>query len=338
MSCGLGAIVLVFMLVKKNTGPPTATPPQLEVELSRLEQAQHELSQDRQTAVARRRATDTRMQALAVELARLQAEVERSQSTAQATRARIVVLEQAIRQTADAKIADIIDIPKAGEEQYLIGLKVEGRRIGLLIDSSASMTDETLMAIIRRKNASDAEKQAGPKWRRTKAIAGWLLARLPPGSEVTAVAYSGAVRHLGGRGWKPSRTTAALEQMLRDLDAIVPSGPTNLHAGLDALYALQPTAVYLVTDGLPTQGTATTGFRKFNPLSACGSLLGRSNTVSGVCRTALFRSAISAAAAPDVRRNVILLPIEGDPEAAYEYWSWTAQSGGMLMTPADGWP
>ena len=336
MSCGLGAIVLVFMLVKKNAGPPTADPPQLEAELSRLEQVRHDLGQDRQTAAVRRRAADTRIQALSAELARLQAEAESSQITTQTTRARIASLEQAIRQTADAKTADIIDIPKAGEEQYLIGLKVEGRKIGLLIDSSASMTDETLIAVIRRKNALDAEKQAGPKWRRAKAIVGWLLARLPAGSEVTAVTYSGAIQHLGGHGWKPSRTAVALEHILHDLDAIVPSGPTNLHAGLDALYALQPTAVYLITDGLPTQGNARTGLGRFNPLSACGSLLGRS--VSGACRASLFRYAISTVASHASPVNVILLPIEGDPEAAYEYWRWTALAGGMLITPADSWP
>ena len=338
MSCGLGAIILVFMLVKKNTAPAAVEPPQLEAELSRLEQVRHELSQDRQTAAARRRAADTRIQALSAELARLQAEAQRSLATTQTTRARITSLEQAIRHTAAAKTADTLDIPQTGEEQYLIGLKVEGRKIGLLIDSSASMTDETLIAVIRRKNASDAEKQAGPKWRRTKAIAGWLLARLPAGSEVTAVTYSGAVRHLGGRGWKPSRTAAALEHIVRDLDAVVPSGPTNLHAGLDALYALQPTAVYLITDGLPTQGNAGTGLGRFNPLSACGSLSGRSRTVSGACRASLFRYAIGTVAARTSPVNVILLPIEGDPEAAYEYWRWTALARGMLITPADSWP
>ncbi len=338
MSCGLGAIVLVFMLVKKNAGPPTPKPLQLEAELSRLEQVQHDLNQDRQTAAARQRTVDTRIQALSAELARLQAEAERSQITAQTTRDRIASLEQAIRQTADAKTADPIDIPQAGEEQYLIGLKVAGRKIGLLIDSSASMTDETLIAVIRRKNASDAEKQAGPKWRRVQAIVGWLLARLPADSEVTAVTYSGAVQHLGGRGWKPGRTSAAIEHILRDLNAIVPSGPTNLHAGIDALYALQPTAVYLITDGLPTQGRARTGLGRFNPLSECGSLLGGSRVVSGACRAELFHDAIRTVASSASPVNVILLPIEGDPEAAYRYWIWTARSGGMLITPADSWP
>ena len=50
---------------------------------------------------------------------------------------------------------------QGGEEDYLLGLKVEGRRIAILIDRSASMTDERLIDIIRRKVRTDAEKRAG---------------------------------------------------------------------------------------------------------------------------------------------------------------------------------
>ena len=38
--------------------------------------------------------------------------------------------------------------------------------------------------------------------------------------------------------------------------------------------------------------------------------------------------------ARSIRRG--LLPPDGDPEAAPVYWSWTVQTGGLLMTPARG--
>jgi hypothetical protein len=39
-----------------------------------------------------------------------------------------------------------------------------------------------------------------------------------------------------------------------------------------------------------------------------------------------------------VKVNVILLPIEGDPQASPEFWNWTASTGGLLISPAESWP
>ena len=67
---------------------------------------------------------------------------------------------------------------------------------------------------------------------------------------------------------------------------------------------------------------------------------GGAGTISGDCRRALFRHTVNATKPPAGLSavNVVLLPIEGDPEAAVEYWLWTAASGGLLITPADTWP
>ena len=72
------------------------------------------------------------------------------------------------------------------------------------------MTDELLIDVIRRKNMAAAQKQAGPKWARTKRVVNWFLARVPETSEVRAVAFSDAATALGnpvrgdnaaGLGW-----------------------------------------------------------------------------------------------------------------------------------------
>ena len=75
---------------------------------------------------------------------------------------------------------------KSAEEDYLIGLKVEGKRIAILLDRSASMTDAKLVDIITRKLGSNARKKQGPKWHRTIRVARWLLARLPDDSQVVS--------------------------------------------------------------------------------------------------------------------------------------------------------
>ena len=338
MSCGLGAIVLVFLLVKDNVEPAAPETARLQTDLSRLAQRQRTLRDDIQTATDRRRTADRRLQTVLRELSDALQEAETRGETAAEKRRRIAALEEAIKNINPAETADVIDTPEAGEEQYLIGLGVEGRKVGILVDRSASMTDETLIDVIRRKNAPDADKQAGPKWQRTKAIVRWLLARLPAGAEVSVVTYGDTAGYVGGRGWKPGRDAAALEAVLRALDEIVPSGATNLHAGLKALYAQRPTNVYVVTDGLPTQGAS--GYKSLNPFAACSALWGGAGTISGDCRRALFRHTVNETKPPTGLSavNVVLLPIEGDPEAAVEYWLWTAASGGLLITPADTWP
>ncbi len=338
MSCGLGAIVLVFMLVKDNperAEPETAL---LQADLSRLEQLHQELRSGIQALSDQSRAADSRVQSVSQELSRLQDEANQNRDAADAKRQRLAALEETIQNIDVTEPSDVIEVPEAGEERYLIGLKVEGRKIGILVDASASMTDEKLISIIQRKNSSDAEKKAGPKWRRTKAIVAWLLARLPGGADVSVVIYNDKARHLGGWGWKPGRDAGALEGVLRELDAVVPSGPTNLQAGLKAIYTMGPTNLYLVTDGLPTQGSS--GYSSLNPFTACSALWGRSDKISGECRARLFRHTITETK-PRSRGaavNVVLLPIEGDPEAAAEYWLWTALSGGLLITPAETWP
>ncbi|MCE2484363.1 MAG: VWA domain-containing protein [Desulfurellaceae bacterium] len=337
MSCGLGAIVLVFMLVKDNperAEPETAL---LQADLSRLEQLHQELRSGIQALSDQSRAADSRLQSVSQELSRLQDEANKTRDAADAKRQRLAALEETITQTNITTQSDVIEIPKAGQETYLIGLKVEGQKIGLLIDVSASMTDETLLAVIRRKNSSDLDKKAGPKWRRTKEIVSWLLARLPDRSQVSVVTYNEKAGHLGGQQWKPSRDPSSLEGILRDLEAVVPSGPTNLQAGLKAIYAMSPTHLYLVTDGLPTQGSS--GYSSLNPFAACSALWGRSSNISGACRAKLFRHTIQDTWQTDrLPVNVILLPIEGDPGAAFEYWQWAALSGGLLITPAETWP
>lgn len=338
MSCGLGAIVLVFLLVKDNVEPAAPEAARLQTDLARLAERQRTLRDDIRTATDRRRTADRRIRTVSREVSDTRQEAETRDKAAAEKRRRIAALEEAIENVAPAETADVIETPEAGEEQYLIGLGVEGRKVGILVDRSASMTDETLIDVIRRKNAPDAEKQAGPKWQRTKAIVRWLLARLPAGAEVSVVTYGDTAGHAGGRGWKPGRDAAALEAVLRALDEIVPAGATNLHAGLKALYAQRPTNVYVVTDGLPTQGAS--GYKSLNPFAACSALWGGAGTISGDCRRALFRHTVNETRPPAGLSsvNVVLLPIEGDPEAAVEYWLWTAASGGLLITPADTWP
>ena len=339
MACGLGAAVLLFLIVKHHAGAAVEPDPveraaanaetlaalraEAETLAGRIERAQREVAQrtEREDDAERRRAQHR------ARLAEIEREIERAQAANAALRRRVESIEP--RGTDD-----VIEDVRGGEEEYLLGLRVEGRRIAILIDRSASMTDERLIDIIRRKVRTDAEKRDGPKWRRTLRTARWLLHRLPAGSEVAVIAFNDEATMLHGEGWADGRDRATLRALFDGLDALVPTGATNLEAGLRSLGRLSPgaTDIYVVTDGLPTRSLSSPGL-----LSGCSR--NSKGKVSGECRKLLFAASLRNAAPPAGRKvHVILLPLEGDPEAAPAFWSWTAQAGGLLLAPARGWP
>ena len=339
MACGLGAAVLLFLIVKHHAGAAvepdagdriaadaeTLATLRTEAEslVSRIEHARQRVAQraERDDDRQRRRAEDR------ARLAEIEREIERAQTANAAVRRRVEAIE---RRRAD----DVVEDVRGGEEDYLLGLGVEGRRIAILVDRSASMTDERLIDIIRRKVRTDAEKRDGPKWRRTLATARWLLHRLPAGSEVAVVAFNDEATALHGGGWADGRDRSTLRALFDELDALVPTGATNLEAGLRALGRLSPgaTDIYVVTDGLPTRSLSSPGL-----LSGCSR--NAKGKVSGECRRLLFAASLRNSAPPPGRKvHVILLPLEGDPGAAPAFWNWTAQAGGMLLAPARGWP
>jgi len=336
MASGLGAIILVLIIVKHDVGKATPEANLLQTELARLEEVdarlQQSLAELHQGALGEMKEI-TSMQ---TKNATLKAEVLKVSDIISRKQMALSSIKKTIKNAPMAKTNDVVANDKGGEENYLIGLKVEGRRILFLIDSSASMTDEKLVEIIRRKNTSDSEKKRGAKWQRTKRIVRWLLARAPESSQVAVVAYNRKAMVLGS-GWLNSRNPKAIRRLYADLDQLVPTGSTNLQLGLQKARSLAPANIYLVTDGLPTAGQSR--YASLNPFAACSSLLGKSSNISGVCRIKLFRQTIlESAPARNVRVNVVLLPIEGDPQAAPAYWAWAASTGGLLISPAASWP
>ena len=123
----------------------------------------------------------------------------------------------------------------------------------------------------------------------------------------------------------------------RILTDMKPEGGTNLGSALRMAVdrARDADSVYLITDGLPTlQGKGTSLLKQ---LRRCG--LGGNGYVDGECREAYFESAVNTFTKNSAAKvNVILLPLEGDPRAAPLYWSWASKAGGMIFSPAEGWP
>ena len=336
MSCGLGAVILVFMLVKHNVNSVNPESELLRADILRLELQETELQQTLEELLDTAQSESEKIAKLRAKVAQLRQSLKQQNKSLSQKKEQLAALKSDIKNRPIAQKSDLVEEDRGGEEQYLLGMKVEGRRIALLVDSSASMTDEKLIDIIRRKNGSAGEKQAGPKWQRTKRTIRWLLARVPRTSDVSVLSFSDKVQNLGGSSWFKMSSSGVLSTLYNKVDALVPSGATNLQKGLQAVKKLNPTDLYLITDGLPTAGESRYG--SLNPFASCSSLLGKSNTITGECRVKLFRQTIKDTGLTGVTVNVILLPMEGDPDAINEYWGWAATTGGLLMSPAVSWP
>jgi len=336
MSCGLGAVVLVFMLVKHNVSNSTVETDLLTGDVQRLSLQQEELQQIFEQLKNVSRSEAEKIDRLKSKLARLEQSLSLKELSLVQKKNQLAALKNAISKRPVARKEDLVEEDKGGEENYLMGLRVEGRRIAVLIDSSASMTDETLLDIIKRKNGSADSKKSGPKWVRTRKIVRWLLARIPKTSQFAVITFNDSVKSLGGVKWVKADKSATLVALYRELEAIVPEGGTNLQKGLQAVSGRGATDLYLITDGLPTVGESL--YAKLNPFAGCSSLLGRSATISGECRVKLFRQTVKDSSPRGVKINVILLPIEGDPDAVNEFWGWSAKTGGLVISPAVNWP
>lgn len=334
MACGLGAVILIFILLDFNSysSDPSEEQEKLQQELAAAQQQQRQLQQ----------AMAQLQQQIATEQGKQESS---SQAQHQATETQQRLLEDISRQAAtvaelDQQLAALLKMPLPdanlalagkGEQNYITGMKVEGAHIGLLIDKSASMMADNLVAVLTHLALADAQKKLTEKWQRTLRVARWLMARLPQQSQLTTVVFSDSAQVLGSQSTIAVTDKKALQQVVSQLNDVVPNGGTNLQMGLQALYKANPkiTDLYLVTDGLPTLGDGL-------PLR-CRNFISRKKSISSECRQLLFANTLSKLPKA-ARANIILLPIEGDPYASSLYWQWALTSGGVFLSPAPEWP
>ena len=344
MACGLGAVLLLFLIIKHNTGTQAK---EVEVNTSNyvaaLENLQAQkndyLSEIDLQAKMQEIHLDAKAQLQKDRISK-QEEMQKLQQQIDQETKKNTSLEKQLAALDIKQTTDVVENVQRSEEQYLIGMKVEGKRIVILIDASASMTDDKLIDIISRKIKSNAIKQQGPKWQRTVRTAKWLLNRLPESSEVAVAAYSDTATVFNGGQWTKARDANGIQNLFVEINRIVPTGPTNLGAGFNAITGklASATNVYMITDGLPTK--VSSKWLGANQAAAMLRCLRQKTIVSGQCRERYFYAAANrfVKSAQRTTVNVILLPLEGDPEAPGAYWDLAATTGGVMLSPAPSWP
>jgi len=329
MSCGFGAVILLFLMLKhaEVTSPS--------VEATRLQQDILVRNEQLATVQAQHASLQAMMQSqsgesaeLLKKLAQLKASVAALQSSNAASGQKNDALKQSLKAEQQKLLAKEAahraELKGQGVQKFVTGMGVEGQRIVLMIDRSASMVDERLVDItIRRAKGGDAILKA-PKWIQATRTLSWLVNQLPENAMVRILSFSENARWHGSDKWIAVKDTATVIAALSEGLSVRPEGGTNLTRAFEMLGPLMPKAdsVYLITDGLPTKGRKPSN----------------KTTVSGNERLKLFNEARRVAMHSSARVNTILLPLEGDPEAAFAFWRLAYETHGRVLSPAKDWP
>lgn len=339
MACGLGAVLLILIIVNFNDDTPIPS--------DEIEKLAQELAATQSQSQSIANNTDTRTEEISTEqanadeqaqnIATLSLKQKGLKQAIASKKAVIAELQDAIAAQAPITADDAIELPSVNEETYLLGLIVEGRRIGILIDTSASMTDDSLIDIIKRKISADSVKQAGPKWQRTLRIVKWMLARLPDSSQVAVVSFNSSAKALGLVPVSSAKVSTNIESLVADINSLIPQNGTNLLEGLEELRRTMPnmTDLYIITDGLPSLISKGSGFSSSR---GCNPLPGGQSIITGECRVKVMQRTLNVNRMAGVKTNIVLLPLEGDPQASALYWQWASFTGGTFISPADTWP
>ena len=346
MSCGFGAVVLVFLVTKHSMSVHAeevnevllAEVDRIEVDVEdgelnlvelveALDDAERRIAEAEASAASRAEELEARE----IDLTRLKEITLAREETLKTLRSDVESLEAQTEEVEEMNLGDdrlasaVLSIAGDGQRQYLTGLQVNGDRILILFDHSASMLDETIVNIIRRRNMDEARQRAAPKWQQATGTLRWLSAKLPRKSRFQLYTFSEtwapAIEGTEGR-WLDV-TGGQLNQAVLRATELLPQGGTNLKSIFEAIGELGPPPdnIILVTDGLPTRDARAP----------------RRGTVTGRQRLNFFQDAVDALP-PNVPVNIVLLHLEGDPMAASSYWRLAFETQGSFLAPSRDWP
>ena len=241
----------------------------------------------------------------------------------------------------EESIPDIVQRANQGERQYLTGLKVEGKHILFLLDNSASMLDENVQKIFATSILDNQSKQT-QKWIRAKDSLTWLTSRLPKESKFSIMTFNDQVESHTQSQWLDAKDPIKVNSTLASALKVIPERGTNLEKVLlsaKKMFPL-PDLVVIITDGLPTIGEPYVEFKDGILAREERNCLNSLGKISSRCRHVLFQKAKkNYLDGRKIQTSTILLPLQGDPHAAIDYWNLGQQSGGGIsISPARDWP
>ena len=351
LCCGLGSAVFLLLVIQHGPSPVAAEDTLVSDGMAR---AESDIEAEGLRIEELRGSIAAVAEAIRTAMAGLQAVARLSNHQKRQAQDALASLRTE-RERLDAETAALAEMriqtpaPPVTPRQHLTGLAVVEDRVAVFLDSSASMLDASLVEILRLRVSADRLKQAAAKWTTARNAAKWLYGRIPDGGRYRLFHYADDMRDVSGNpvatgpvGWRKKTQNPydpAPDPVETAVNAILPDGPTDLRQVFETAARLSPppAQIVLVTDGLPTL-PGDTPLRRLRPCKRP-----RGNTtplITAECRARIFRDAVKVAERdlPNARIDIVLLPLQGDANAAGEYWSLALSAGGRLLTPAAGWP
>lgn len=349
MACGLGAIVLFYMIINAQVAVRAdLANEELLAETSLLEEevfdGRKDLIRVRSTLEERERTNASaraEAEALQQTLERLLEQIERTEEEAVAQVDSVEKLKSDVERLELAKQKLLAEVAEPGEQsgqrirsfigdgnrQYLTGMKMGGKRVLILVDASASMLGTNYVNVVRFRAMDDARKRRAPKWRQAVDTVDWLTTKLRPGTKFQIYRFSENVASVvpdSTGEWLVVDDGAGIDRAVDALRDVTPGDGSNLYRAFRSIRDLEPLPdnVYLLTDGLPTQGRTVPA---------------KPEPVSVRRRIDLFDKA-KRELPGRVPVNVLLYPMDGDPDAAAHFWRMAVERGGSFMAPSRDWP
>jgi len=345
MSCGFGAVVLLYLILDHaSTVIATEGDPSVAGEVTLLEEeilqgqlglveirnTLSEVDFDIVTAEGRASRIQEQIQDFLQELAALENSSVATVESVEQLRADVRALEEELLRLQAASLQqegnNVRQFLGDGNRQYLSGMYLGGSRILILMDSSTSMLDDSLVNIIRTRNMSTSAKLAAPKWQQVVKTVDWITTQLPITSQYQIINFSSEAQAVveGTDGqWLEVADRDQLDGAIDTVKQLVPANGTNLEQVIEIVSTMDPLPdnIFLITDGLPTLSNSRSN----------------RNLVTPSQRMELFEDAVERLPR-GIPVNVILLPLEGDPSAAAAYWLLAQNTRGSFLTPSRDWP
>ena len=345
MFCGFGAVILIFLILDHaSTVSPEESNPELAAEIDLLEEEVEEgqiglveirnilsdVSLEVVTAEGLARQIMEQIDSFLQELAALENNSMATEEDIAKLRSDVEALEEELlRLQASAFEQEGNSVRQFlgdGNRQYLSGLFLGGQRILILLDSSASMLDSTIVNIIRTRNMDDDRKRSSLKWQRVVNTVDWVSTQLPITSQYQIWSFNTGYASIIPETedtWLEAADRDQLNDAIENVKNIVPENGTNMTQIFRAVANMSPPPdnTFLITDGLPTLGDRNNSDSLVTPSE----------------RLELFEEAVEELS-PGTPINVILMPLEGDPSAAAAYWQLAQYTKGSFLTPSQDWP
>jgi hypothetical protein len=345
MFCGFGAVILFFMIINANTYERrekinytvTGEVTKLDTEIKDAERFLVELKNsllevDNELVETQGHTHEVieKIKKEKVQLARLDKDTLAKLKSVEELKADLKSIEeerQRLEGGAEKQLEGdrLRQFSGQGQRQYLTGLKMGGERILILVDSSASMLADRIINVLRFRNLPAEERVYAAKWQQVLYTVDWITTRIPASSKFQIYSFNetSSPTYQSNETWLDGGNGKHLNTAVNNLFNTAPGKGTNLYKAFESIGKLSPPPdnIFLLTDGLPTKGDSA----------------GFGTTVSAKQRKKLYRKALEKLPS-GVPVNIILFNMEGDPEAASEFWKLAQKTHGAFFSPSKDWP